>query len=562
MRRGCEEDAGPAHRRRRFEDDAVPEPAPTYDSLVADFRWEIPERYNIASDVCDRWALTEPDRTALLVLDADDRPEPVSYGRLRSDSLRLAAALAARGVGAGDRVAVLLPQSAAVAVTHLAAYRLGAIALPLAGLFGEAALQHRLADSGTRAVVTDAAGLAKLERLRPDLPDLATILSVDGASGAAEDFLSVLASAAEGFETRATGPDDPALMIYTSGTTGLAKGALHGHRVLLGHLPGWTLMHGFPPEGTGLMWTPSDWAWAGGLLNVLMPSLRLGMPVVARPHGRFEPEAAFRLMADLGVTHAFLPPTALRMLRGVADPRQTFDLSRLRNIASAGEALGAETFEWAKAALGLTIGEAYGQTECNLVLASCARVGVARAGATGKPVPGHRVAVLREDGTEADADETGEIAVRAPDPVLFLGYWRQPEATAKKFRDGWWMTGDRARRDADGYIRFVGREDDLITSAAYRIGPAEIEACLCAHPAVALAAAVGVPDPLRTEVVRAFVTLREGFSPSEALAAEILAFAKARLSAHEVPRTLAFRDSLPMTTSGKIIRRQLRDEPA
>ncbi|MFF8803016.1 MULTISPECIES: AMP-binding protein [unclassified Methylobacterium] len=540
----------------------MPEPAPTYDSLVADFRWEIPERYNIASDVCDRWALTEPDRTALLVLDADDRPEPVSYGRLRSDSLRLAAALAARGVGAGDRVAVLLPQSAAVAVTHLAAYRLGAIALPLAGLFGEAALQHRLADSGTRAVVTDAAGLAKLERLRPELPNLATILSVDGAAGAAEDFFSVLASAAEDFETRATGPDDPALMIYTSGTTGLAKGALHGHRVLLGHLPGWTLMHGFPPEGTGLMWTPSDWAWAGGLLNVLMPSLRLGMPVVARPHGRFEPEAAFRLMADLGVTHAFLPPTALRMLRGVANPRETFDLSHLRNIASAGEALGAETFEWAKAALGLTIGEAYGQTECNLVLASSARIGVARAGATGKPVPGHRVAVLREDGTEAEADETGEIAVRAPDPVLFLGYWNQPEATAKKFRDGWWMTGDRARRDADGYIRFVGREDDLITSAAYRIGPAEIEACLCAHPAVALAAAVGAPDPLRTEVVRAFVTLRDGFSASEALAAEILAFAKARLSAHEVPRSLSFRETLPMTTSGKIIRRQLRDEPA
>lgn len=536
------------------------EPADTYDTLVADFRWEIPERYNIAADVCDRWALTQPDRTALLVLDADDRPEPVSYGRLRADSLRLAAAFAARGVGPGDRVAVLLPQSAAVVVTHFAAYRLGAIALPLAGLFGEAALRHRLADSGARAIVTDAAGLAKLERLRPDLPDLTAILSVDGASGPAEDFWSALASAADDFETRATGPDDPALMIYTSGTTGLAKGALHGHRVLLGHLPGWTLMHGFPAEGTGLMWTPADWAWAGGLLNVLMPSLRLGMPVVARPHGRFEPEAAFRLMADLRVTHAFLPPTALRMLRGVAEPRRHFDLSALRNIASAGEALGAETFEWAKAALGLTIGEAYGQTECNLVLASCARVGVARAGATGKPVPGHRVAVLRADGTEAGTDETGEIAVHAPDPVLFLGYWRQPEATAKKFRDGWWMTGDQARRDADGSIRFVGREDDLITSAAYRIGPAEIEACLSAHPAVALAAAVGVPDALRTEVVKAFVTLRAGFSPSEALAAEILAFAKARLSAHEVPRALGFRETLPMTTSGKIIRRQLRDE--
>ncbi|OHV15816.1 AMP-dependent synthetase [Methylorubrum extorquens] len=562
MQRAREEEAAPAERRRKFEETAVPERADRYETLVRDFRWEIPERYNIAADVCDRWALSEPDRTALLVLGPDDRPEPVSYGRLRSDSLRLAAALAARGVRPGDRVAVLLPQSVAVVVTHFATYRLGAIALPLAGLFSEAALRHRLADSGACAVVTDAPGLAKLGRLRADLPDLVTILSVDGAGEAAEDFFAALENAPDGFATRATGPDDPALMIYTSGTIGLAKGALHGHRVLLGHLPGWTLMHGFPPEGTGLMWTPSDWAWAGGLLNVLMPSLRLGMPVVAKASGRFEPETAFRLMADLGVTHAFLPPTALRMLRGVADPRQRFDLSALRNIASAGEALGAETFDWARDALGLTIGEAYGQTECNLVLASSARIGVARAGATGKPVPGHRVAVLREDGTEADADETGEIAVRAPDPVLFLGYWRQPEATAKKFRDGWWMTGDQARRDADGYIRFVGREDDLITSAAYRIGPAEIEACLCAHPAVALAAAVGVPDPLRTETVKAFVTLRAGFSPSDALAAEILAFAKARLSAHEVPRALAFRDTLPMTTSGKIIRRQLRDEPA
>jgi len=538
----------------------VPEPANTYEKLVADFRWEIPERYNIAADVCDRWALSEPDRTALLVLGPDDRPEPVSYGRLRSDSLRLAAALAARGVEPGDRVAVLLPQSAAVVVTHLAAYRLGAIALPLAGLFGEAALRHRLADSGARAIVTDAAGLAKLERLRADLPDLVTILSVDGAGEAAEDFFAALESAPDRFETRATGPDDPALMIYTSGTTGLAKGALHGHRVLLGHLPGWSVMHGFPPEGAGLMWTPSDWAWAGGLLNVLMPSLRLGMPVVARPLGRFEPETAFRLMADLHVTHAFLPPTALRMLRSVANPRETFDLSALRNIASAGEALGAETFDWARDALGLTIGEAYGQTECNLVLAACPSAGVARAGSTGRPVPGHRVMIQRPDGTEAGTDEPGEIAVARPDPVMFLRYWNQPDATAKKFRGDWMLTGDTARRDADGYVHFVGRDDDLITSAAYRIGPTEIEDCLCGHPAVAMAAAVGQPDPLRTEIVKAFVVLRDGFAPSDALAAEIQAHVRTRLSAHEYPRVLVFRASLPMTTSGKIIRRQLRDE--
>nr|WP_246412904.1 AMP-binding protein [Methylobacterium brachythecii] len=537
-------------------------PATDYAALVAGFSWDIPDRYNIAADVCDRWALSEPDRPAILEVSAEGVAAPVSYGRLRDESNRLANALAARGIGPGDRVAVLLPQSSAVVVAHLAAYRLGAIALPLAGLFGAEALRYRLTDSGARAIVTNAAGLAKLEPIRAALPDLTVFLSADGPCGPAEGLPQVLAGASAEFATRETGPDDPALMIYTSGTTGLAKGALHGHRVLLGHLPGWSMMHDFPEEGGGLMWTPSDWAWAGGLLNVLMPSLRRGMPVVARPLGRFEPEAAFGLIADLGVTNVFLPPTALRMLRGLEKPRERFDLSALRNVASAGEALGPETFAWARDALGLTIGEAYGQTECNLVLASCARAGVARPGSTGKPVPGHRVAVLREDGSEARAGETGEIAVKAPDPVLFLGYWRQPEATAKKFRDGWWMTGDTARRDADGYIHFVGRDDDLITSAAYRIGPTEIEDCLLRHPAVALAAAVGKPDPLRTEIVKAFVVLREGFAPTSELAAEIQAFGRKNLSAHEYPREVEFLDALPMTTTGKIIRRQLRDGTA
>ena len=533
-------------------------PADDYEALRAGFRWEIPARYNIAADICDRWALAEPDRPAILERAADGSVRTVSYGDLRAASIRLADALARRGLAAGDRVAVLLPQSAMVLTVHLAAYRLGAVALPLAGLFGTEALRYRLADSGARAAITDAGGLAKLDPIRDALPELSVVLSVDGSSVGAEGLAEALATASSDIVAKETGPDDPALMIYTSGTTGLAKGALHGHRVLLGHVPGFTLMHGFPTPD-GLMWTPSDWAWAGGLLNVVMPSLRLGLPVLARPAARFEPEAALALVAEMGVTNAFLPPTALRMLRGVCDPRGRYDLSRLRAVASAGEPLGAETFAWVQRELGLTVGEAYGQTECNLVLASCPTLGVARAGSTGRPVPGHTVAILREDGSEADDDETGEICVKAPDPVMFLKYWNQPEATARKFRDGWWLTGDTARRDADGYVHFVGREDDLITSAAYRIGPAEIEDCLCRHPAVALSAAVGKPDPLRTEIVKAFVVLRAGFGASDDLAADILAFARHKLSGHEVPRELEFRDELPMTTTGKIVRRALRD---
>nr|USU33795.1 AMP-binding protein [Methylobacterium sp. OTU13CASTA1] len=535
-------------------------PASDYAGLVAGFSWDIPARYNMGVEVCDVWGTREPDRPAILAVTAAG-VATTTFGTLKAESDRLAAALRRCGVGPGDRVAVLLPQSAAVVVAHAAAYKLGAIALPLAGLFGPDALAYRLADSGARALITDAAGLAKVAPMRAGLPGLDLVLSLDGAGEGALAYADLLADASDAtFTPVDTGPDDPALMIYTSGTTGQAKGALHGHRVLLGHMPGFLMMHDFPPRPGDRLWTPSDWAWAGGLLNATLPALRLGVPVVAQPAARFEPEAALRLIAEHAVTTAFLPPTALKMLRTVPDPRGRFDLSKLRNIASAGEALGPETYAWAQGALGLTIGEAYGQTECNLVLAACPSAGVARPGSTGRPVPGHRVTIRRPDGTECDADEPGEICIARPDPVMFLRYWNQAEATASKFRGDWMLTGDTARRDADGYVHFVGREDDLITSAAYRIGPTEIEDCLSRHPAVALAAAVGRPDPLRTEIVKAYVVLREGFSPSEALATEIQAFVRTRLSAHEYPRLLEFRDHLPMTTTGKIIRRQLRDE--
>ena len=522
------------------------------------FGWDIPARYNVGVDVCDRWGTTEPERPAILEVAADGTVATTTFGTLSSDSNRLAGALAARGVAPGDRVAVLLPQSAAVMVAHAAAYKLGAVALPLAGLFGPEALAYRLADSGARGCITDAAGLAKLDPIRARLPDLALVVSVDGAAGDALGLPDLLAAAAPDFAARDTASDDPALMIYTSGTTGQAKGALHGHRVLLGHMPGFDRMHAFPPRPGDLMWTPSDWAWAGGLLNVLMPSLRHGVPVVARA-ARFEADAAFRLIERLRITNAFLAPTALRMLRTIAAPRERYDLSSMRNVASAGEALGADTYRWAKDALGLSVGEAYGQTECNLVLSAAPAEGVGRAGSAGKPVPGHRVAILRPDGSEAGVDEPGEIAVARPDPVMFLRYWNQPEATARKFSGDWMLTGDQARRDADGYVHFVGRDDDLITSAAYRIGPAEIEDCLCTHPAVALAAAIGKPDPLRTEIVKAFVVLRPGHAPSPELVDAIQAFVRTRLSAHEYPREIEFRDDLPMTTTGKIIRRALRD---
>jgi acetyl-CoA synthetase len=347
-------------------------------------------------------------------------------------------------------------------------------------------------------------------------------------------------------------------MIYTSGTTGQPKGALHAHRVLLGHLPGVQMPHEFLPQEGDRLWTPADWAWAGGLLNILLPGLHFGVPVVARKFDKFDPDEAFNLIATHGVRNTFVPPTALRMLRTVKGPRDKFMLA-LRTLASGGEALGEETFAWGREALGLSINEFYGQTECNLVVASAASIGVSRPGSMGKPVPGHTVSIIRQDGSPAAVGELGQLAVQRPDPVMFLGYWNKPEATEAKFIGDWMTTGDQGHIDTDGYIHFVGRDDDVITSSGYRIGPVEIEDCLIQHEAVLLAAVVGKPDALRTEIVKAFVVLRPGYAESDALAQSIRAFVKTRLSAHEYPREIAFIDEMPLTTTGKVIRRLLRD---
>jgi acetyl-CoA synthetase len=530
-----------------------------YDALYREFRWPKLARYNIGVDVCDRWATAEPDRLAIIHVRADGGTEEISYGTLRDGSNRLANTLRAHGIARGDRVAILLPQAPEAAVAHIAIYKLGAIALPLAILFGVDALSYRLQNAGAKAVITNAAGLAKLNEMRAEVPGIEFVISIDGSGDNALGFHETIAKASSDFTAVDTAPDDPALMIFTSGTTGQAKGALHGHRVLLGHLPGIEMPHDFFPQPGDRFWTPADWAWAGGLLDCLLPSLHHGVPVVARRFEKFDPEEAFGLLAKTGVRNAFIPPTALRMLRSAPSPRGRHDI-RLRTLGSGGEALGAETYDWGRDAFGLIINEFYGQTECNLVLASCAMLGVSKPGSIGKPVPGHTVAVIRPDGSCADAGELGMIAVRRPDPVMFLEYWGRPEAMEQKFIGDWMTTGDQGSVDDEGYVTFVGRDDDVITSSGYRIGPGEIEDCLIKHPAVALAAVVGKPDPMRTEIVKAFIVLKSGYTASDALAAEVQDFVKTKLSGHEYPREVSFINELPMTTTGKVIRRLLRDQ--
>ncbi|HEY2759289.1 MAG TPA: AMP-binding protein, partial [Pirellulales bacterium] len=527
--------------------------------------WNVPVYYNIGVDICDRLADREPDRLAIIDVTPGGSAREYSFADLKAMSNRLANALKTRGVGRpagefGDRVGVLLPQRVETAIAHIAAAKLGCISIPLFKLFGPDALLHRLADSSAKAVITDAVGVEKITPLREQLPELEHIICVDGAIGAAESFAAICAAESEAFSPISTKADDPAIIIYTSGTTGNPKGALHAHGVLLGHLPGVEMSHEFLPREHDRFWTPADWAWIGGLLDVLMPALHHGIPVVACRFEKFSAEAALDLIKTYRIRNVFLPPTALKVMKLL--PGEKLDV-QLRSVASGGETLGSELIEWGKTKLGVTINEFYGQTECNMIVSSCAALEPVLPGTMGRPVPGHIVDVIDVSTGIRQRNETeGAIAVLSPDPVMFIGYWNNPKATSEKFVDGpdgkWLITGDQGVRDAKGRLRFLGRNDDVINSAGYRIGPAEVEDCLLGHPAIRMAGVVAKPDQLRGSVVAAYVVLKDGYAPSEDLAGEIGKFVGSRLAAHEYPRAVRFIDEMPLTTTGKIIRNALR----
>lgn len=529
----------------------------TYEEVRANFAWHVPERFNIAQAVCDRHV--GGGRTALIV-DHGGRTDELTFEVLQAQSRRLANALAAHGVGRGDRLGILLPQCAEALTAHLAAYRLGAVALPLFTLFGPDALEYRLNDSGAKAVISNETGIEALLGLRDRLEDPPLLVGIGGPWDAGVlGFERLLETASSDHAMVDTSAEDPAIMVYTSGTTGNPKGVLYAHRVLIGHLPGVELPHDFFPQPGDRMWTPADWAWAGGLMDVLLPSLFHGVPVLAKRLPKFDPEEAFDLLARHRIRNAFMPPTALKIMRNVRDPRRQFGYD-MRSVASGGERLGDEMLAWSRETFGCTINEFYGQTEANLTVANCASIMPVKEGSMGRAVPGHVLEVIDEDGRPLPPGETGTIAVKAPDPVFFLRYWNKPEATREKYRGEWLLTGDTGHRDEEGYFWFHGRNDDVIISSGYRIGPTEIEECLMHHPAVAMVAVIGVPDAVRGEIVKAFIVPKPEVAVDEALQADVQTFVKARLSAHEYPRAIEFRDSLPMTITGKIRRKDLRDE--
>ena len=524
-----------------------------YDTVYRNFCWEIPERYNIARSVCERHPA---DQVAMYYEHESGDTATYTFGQLNRYSNQFANALNSFGVERGDRVAIILPQCIETGIAHIAVYKLGAIALPLSVLFGPEALSYRLSDSGAKVLITDRLHYETVAHLQADLPELQHLICCDAESGGL-DFWTLLEQGGDSFQMVDTAADDPALLIYTSGTTGSPKGALDAHRCLLGNLPGFELSQNFFPQAGDLFWTPADWAWTGGLLDALLPSWHYGVPILAYEGGRFDPERACHLLNKYRVRNGFIPPTALKMLMQVPRLKERFDI-QLRSIMSAGETVGEVVLVWAQEELGLTVNEMWGQTEFNYLVGNCAPIMPVKPGSMGRPYPGHVVDVIDPQGQPMPIDEIGEIAARRGDPVMFLGYWDKPEAADDKFLGDWFRTGDTGYRDQEGYLWFVGRNDDVINSAGYRIGPGEIEDCLLKHPAVKQAAVIGVPDELRGEAIKAYIVLAQGYTGDTALCEDIQQAVKKRLAAYEYPRQIEFIHELPLTTTGKVRRTELR----
>ena len=560
-----------------------------YAQLHQQFGWVVPEYFNMAQVCSARWALDAKakHRVAVRTYDPNGKGQTHTYAQLQTQADALSHVLKAQGVVQGDRVAIVMPQCFETAVAYIAVLQMGAVAMPLSMLFGPEALVFRLQDSDAKVALCHATALSSIQAAQKDCPLLQRVSQVETA---------IASSQTQGtFKPVNTLAQDPAVLIYTSGTTGNPKGALIPHQALIGNLTGFVCSQnwfGFKPQGSAtahgalpsgssaIFWSPADWAWTGGLMDALLPTLYFGREIIAFG-GRFSPETALALMGQCGVTHTFLFPTALKAMMKASpgapgrSVRQSHHL-RLQAIMSAGEAVGDAVFAYCEQQLGVTVNEMFGQTEINYIVGNCAVLWPAKGGSMGMGYPGHRVEVIDEAGRECPVGEAGDVALNRfsssgqPDPIFFLGYWKNPAATQAKFTGDWCRTGDLAVRDADGYLWYQGRSDDVFKSAGYRIGPGEIENCLVKHASVANAAVVPKPDKDRGALVKAYVVIAPEYLASHSeyqkdtsafqaqLILQLQAHVKSLLAPYEYPKEIEFVDALPMTTTGKVQRRILR----
>ncbi len=574
-----------------------------YDALHSQFRWQVDDDFNIAQACCTRWAeeaVNQNDHPQALHRvairehiggESSEKSKTYTYVELHQAANRLSNALTKLGVNQGDRVAIVLPQRFETAVAYMAVLQMGAVAMPLSILFGPEALQYRLQDSDCVLAICDESSADSIQTVRASCPLLRTVMGVDIFDKRVDlEMCMAIDSELMDFNAIKNVANDGAVLIYTSGTTGPPKGALIPHRALIGNLTGFVCSQnwfGFDgvknKESQAVFWSPADWAWTGGLMDALLPTLYFGREIIAY-RGRFSPEAAFELMQAQGVTHTFLFPTVVKaMMKAYPTPQKHFKL-RLQAIMSAGEAVGDAVFDYCRNQLGVVVNEMFGQTEINYIVGNCNLFWPAKPGSMGKPYPGHRVAVIDDAGQECAVGVPGDVAVNRldihgdPDPIFFLGYWKNEAATAAKFTGDWCRTGDLASRDAEGYLWYQGRADDVFKAAGYRIGPSEIENCLVKHPAVVNAAVVPKPDTERGTVVKAYVVLAPDFIAARAvympavgqidtvnldkhdarLISQLQTHVKNLLAPYEYPKEIEFIAALPMTTTGKVRRRVLR----
>jgi acyl-coenzyme A synthetase/AMP-(fatty) acid ligase len=510
----------------------------------------VPEHFNFARDVIDELALR--DRRGLLFVAADGSRHDHTFAQISDASQRYAAVLRDHGIERGSRVIVALPKIPQWLFVMLALDRLGAIAIPGPEQLRAKDLIFRAKHAEAVAMIGDAPNISELQAARKESNLVRAGFSVRGAAEGWLD-LDALAAAAAPFAGVATKADEWAYIVYTSGTTKDPKGVVHDRAYTYAkRMQAQFWLDATPGD---LVWCSASTGWAKSLWNVLLGPWSHGSTIVLH-EGAFVPTERMDLLAQLEVTILCQAPTEYRLEAKLPDLAH-WKLPKLRHCVSAGEPLNPEVIARWKDAFGLEILDGYGQTENTLLVANL-RGSTVRPGSMGKPTPGHDMTVIDEDGNECKTGETGDIALRGTPPSLFKGYLNNPEETAKSYRAGYYLTGDRAYIDEDGYFWFVGRADDVISSGAYRIGPFEVESALLEHPAVAESAVVGSPDADRGNIVKAFVVLRAGHEGNEALIRELQEHCKRVTAPYKYPREIEFVSELPKTRSGKIRRVELR----
>jgi acetyl-CoA synthetase len=540
-----------------------------YPALYQQFRWHVPKVFNIAEVCCARWA-SDKARIAVHYEDESGHTSTLSYAAMQIQANRMSNVLRNLGVRRGERIAIILPQRPETAIAHMACFQLGAVAVPLSAAFGPDALACRLHHSDAVVAIVDETAMVNLTEARTRCPSLLHVIAVDCDGPVTLDWFAEIAAANGGFQPVKTLATDPAILIYTSGTTAAAKGVLLPHAAIIGNLTGFVASQNWFPKEGDVFWSPTDWARTEGLMGALLPTLYFGKPIVAyRDHfcGHFSAEAAFSLLQKYGVTNTSLPPACLQaMMKAEPTPYDKYAL-KLRSIMSTGATVSDDIAGWSYSALGIAINTMFGLTELHFIVGNSEQW-PAKSGSLGRPYPGHRVAVIDDNGHAVKTGETGELALNRtdihgfPDPIFFIEYWKNTEATAGKFHGDWCRTGDLAHMDADGYLWYHGRREDIFKTSDYRIEPIAIENCLLKHRAVAHAAIVPRPDMAGENIVKAFIVptlaTKRSRAADDKLIAELQSHVRDKLSPYACPTEVEFIDELPMTLNGKLQRRVLR----